>query len=54
MEEECDNGLIVDIVKCMDDYKKASHVLGLSEQTLGNVSQSKQSHVDKRNAVLMA
>ena len=54
MEEECDDDLIFDAANCMDDYEKASCVLGLSEQTLDSISQSEQSDVEKRNAVLMA
>ena len=37
----------------MDDYERAGHVLGLSGQTLDSISQSKQSDVDKKNAVFM-
>ena len=54
MEEECDDDLIIDIAKCVGDYEKASHTLGLSEQTLESISQSKQSDIEKKNAVLMA
>ena len=53
LDEECDDDLITDVSKCMDDYERAGHTLGLSEQTLDSISQSKQSDVEKRNAVLL-
>ena len=54
LEEECDDGLIFDVAKCMDDYEKVSRALSLSEQRLDSISHSKQGDVEKKNAVLMA
>ena len=54
MEEECDDDLIIDVAKCMDDYERAGHVLGLSKQILDSILQSKQSDVEIKNAILFA
>ena len=54
MEEECDDDLIIDVAKCMDDYERAGHVLGLSKQILDSISQSKQSDVEIKNGILFA
>ena len=38
----------------MDDYERAGHALGLSKQILDSISQSKQSDVEIKNAILFA
>ena len=54
LEKECDDGLFIEISRHVDDYTKVGYGLNLSKDMLESISQSKESDVERKIAVLWA
>ena len=54
LEKECDNGLFIEISRHIDDYTTVGYGLDLSKDMLESISQSKESNVERKIAVLWA
>ena len=54
LEKECDDGLFIEISRHIDDYTTVGYGLNLSEYTLESISQSKESDIERKIAVLWA